>query len=145
MTFVWVIDRNRIQMKKKNNKASNKTFGYFFTFIFLCIFIFNYLKDNQILSISFLLLSGIIFLITILKSYWLFYFKVGWINLGLFLSKLITPIVLSIIFYLIVFPISLIKKIFTWGDFKSRNKININKKTYWKKYLKINSSSNDPF
>ena len=99
--------------EKKNNKVSNKNFGYFFTFIFLCIFIFNYLKDNQILSISFLLLSGIFFLITILKSFWLFYFKVGWINLGLFLSKLITPIVLSIIFYLIVFPISLIKKIFT--------------------------------
>ena len=132
-------------MKKKKNTVSNKTFGYFFTFIFLCIFIFCYLKGNQILAVSFLLFSGIVFLITIFKDYWLFYFNVGWIKLGLFLSKLITPIILSIIFYLMVFPIGLIKKIFTWSDFKSRSKINVNKKTYWKKYLKINSNSNDPF
>tara|TARA_B100000780_G_scaffold94477_1_gene65743 strand:+ start:1533 stop:1931 length:399 start_codon:yes stop_codon:yes gene_type:complete len=132
-------------MKKKINKVSNKTFGYFFTTIFFCIFVFSYLKDNQILSISFLLISGIIFLITKLKPHWLFYFNVGWINLGLLLSKIITPIILSIIFYFIVFPIGFIKKIFTWSDFKNRTKIDNNRNTYWKKYLKINSNPNDPF
>ena len=132
-------------MKKENYKASNKTFGYLFTFIFLCFFIFGYLKDIKALYLSFFSLTIFVFLITLIKSHWLFNFKKAWIKLGFVISKFITPIILSVIFYLIVFPINIVKKIITQNNFKNKNLIDKNKKTYWKEYVKIDSNANDPF
>ena len=66
-----------------------------------------------------------------------------WIKLGEILGKFISPIIMSLIYFLIVFPTNLILKILN----KDILGIIIDKKkdTYWRKKEKIKSSMDNQF
>ena len=96
---------------KKKNLSSNKSFGIVFFVVFLLIAIYPLIKGN---NINFLFLSiSIIFLILgILNSKILEPLNKIWIKFGYVLGKVISPIVMLIIFFLVVFPTGLLIKIF---------------------------------
>lgn len=96
---------------KKKNLSSNKSFGIVFFVVFLLIAIYPLLKGN---NINFLFLSiSIIFLtLGILNSKILEPLNKIWIKFGYLLGKVISPIVMLIIFFLVVFPTGLLIKIF---------------------------------
>ena len=108
-------------------KSSSKSFGYLFFGIFLALAVWIYFK-NQNLN-YWLIGTSIIFLIlTLIKSKLLDVLNDLWIKFGELLGKIIAPIVMSIVFFLIVTPIGLVLKIVK----KDLLKLKFNNgKSYW--------------
>jgi len=107
---------------------SNQKFGFFFSIIFFMASIYLFFIENIILT--FLLASlGIIFLIiTLIKPDTLLPLNNLWMKFGLLLSIIISPIVLGLIFFGLITPISLITRLF------GRDELNLKlkkKNTYW--------------
>ncbi len=111
-------------MQKKSN---NRSFGILFCIVFLLIAIWPLISSNPIrywaivLSITFLILGVVNSkLLSPLKDYW--------IKLGEILGKVIAPLVMSLVFFIILTPIGLILRIFG----KDLLKLKKNKKSsYW--------------
>jgi hypothetical protein len=94
-------------MKKKN---SNRSFGILFFVVFLTISLWPLLKENDLRIWSFII--SILFLILgILNSKILSPIKRVWIRFGELLGKIISPIVLAVVFFIVVTPIGLFMKI----------------------------------
>ena len=128
-------------MRLKNNNNSNtpspKSFGIVFGALFILIEIYlNFFKD---IFLFYLYLIGIVILsIAFLKPNLLSIPNLIWFRFGIILSKITNPIILFIIFYFIIFPYSLLIKIFK-GSILNK-KFNFSNKTYWeKRETKINS------
>ena len=98
----------------KNNKikiGSNKSFGIVFFTVFLIIAIWPLLNGYEIRYWS-LIISIIFLLLGILNSKILTPLNKIWFKIGILLGNVISPIVMSIIFFLVVTPTSLIMKLF---------------------------------
>ena len=94
-------------MEKKN---SNRSFGILFFVVFLTISLWPLLKENDLRIWSFII--SILFLILgILNSKILSPIKRVWIRFGELLGKIISPIVLAVVFFIVVTPIGLFMKI----------------------------------
>ena len=94
-------------MEKKN---SNKSFGILFFVAFLIISLWPLLKGND-LRIWSLIISILFLILGLLKSKFLTPLKRIWIKFGELLGKIISPIVLAIVFFIVVTPIGLFMKI----------------------------------
>ena len=88
-------------------------------------------------------LSLIFLTLGLLNSKILSPLKKSWIRLGEILGKFISPILMSLIYFLIVFPTNLILKIMN-KDILSLT-INKKKNTYWQKKNKIKSTMDNQF
>ena len=95
-------------MKNKNNQ--NRSFGILFFIVFVLIGIWPILNGNSIRFWS--IFIAIIFLtLGLLNSNILKPLRLVWIKLGEILGKIIAPIVMGIIYFIIVTPIGLFLKI----------------------------------
>ena len=107
---------------------TNKAFGLIFAFIFLVILFF---LDNNFFKIIFL---GIFFS-TLIISFFFDKFlstpKKYWIRFGFFLGKIISPIIISLIYFVVVFPTNIILKLFRKDILDT--KLDTKKKSYWVK------------
>jgi len=114
----------------KNNKikiGSNKSFGIVFFTVFLIIAIWPLLNGYEIRYWS-LIISIVFLLLGILNSKILTPLNKIWFKFGILLGNVIAPIVMSIIFFLVVTPTSLLMKLFgkdILGIKKNRSK------SYW--------------
>lgn len=109
------------------NTVTNKNFGLTFFLVFLIVSIWPLLYNEQIRIWS--LIVGLIFLsLGLLNSKILTPLNVIWFKFGIILGKIVSPIVMGIIFFFIVTPISIIMKIFG----KDLLSLKYNKqKSYW--------------
>ena len=112
---------------KIKNTVSNKNYGLTFFIVFLIISLWPLMHNEQIRVWS-LLIAFIFLILGMLNSKILTPLNTTWFKFGLFLGKIISPIVMGIIFFLIVTPISIIMKIF--GKDLLNLKYN-NQKSYW--------------
>lgn len=119
--------------KSMNKMPSNKKFGKFFSFIFFLFFLYFILNTNLIIGFLFLLLSAIILTISILASNYLRLLNIIWFKVGMILNYFISPLVLGIIFFGLITPLSLILKLFKRDELKLKIK---NDKSNWKIYEK---------
>ena len=107
--------------------GSNKSFGIVFFVVFLLIAFYPLVNDGDLKMWS--LIVSIIFLILGLKkSRLLTPLNQIWFKFGIILGKFVSPIIMSIIFYLLVTPIGLIMKIF------QKDLLNLkfnNERSYW--------------
>ena len=125
-------------MKKKD---SNRGFGILFFVVFLIISIWPIINDGNVRLWS--MVIALIFLILgILNSRVLNPFRKIWIKFGELLGKIISPIVLFIIFFLLVTPIGLLMKILGKDLLSIKYSKN---KTYWINRLKDLGSMNNQF
>ena len=108
-------------------KSSSKSFGYLFFAIFLVLAVWVYVK-NQNLNYWLIGTSVVFLVLTLIKSKLLDVLNDLWIKFGELLGKIIAPIVMSIVFFLIVTPIGLVLKIVKKDLLKL--KFN-NDKSYW--------------
>ncbi len=108
-------------------KSSSKSFGYLFFAIFLALAVWVYVK-NQNLNYWLIGTSVVFLVLTLIKSKLLDVLNDLWIKFGELLGKIIAPIVMSIVFFLIVTPIGLVLKIVKKDLLKL--KFN-NDKSYW--------------
>ena len=108
-------------------KSSSKSFGYLFFGIFLALAVWVYVK-NQNLNYWLIGTSTVFLVLTLIKSKLLDVLNDLWIKFGELLGKIIAPIVMSIVFFLIVTPIGLVLKIIK----KDLLKLKFNNgKSYW--------------
>ena len=115
-------------MDQKDIKiGSNKSFGVVFFLVFLLISLYPLINDGNLRIWSFVI--SIIFLILgILNSKILSPLNKIWFKFGLLLGKVISPIVMGIIFFIVVTPTGLILRLF------QKDVLNLkfnNNNTYW--------------
>tara|TARA_B100001123_G_C15209273_1_gene986561 strand:- start:800 stop:1183 length:384 start_codon:yes stop_codon:yes gene_type:complete len=108
-------------------RGSNRSFGIVFFIVFLLVSIYPIFKGDDIRIWS--LFIAIIFLILgLLNSKIITPLNIAWFKFGLILGKIVSPIVMGVIFFLIVTPISFIMKI------SRKDLLNLkynNNKSYW--------------
>ena len=108
---------------------SNKKFGLFFSFVFLAASAYLYLNSFPLLSAIFVLLFSILILISFTKNILLSPLNRLWMTIGLFLGKIISPIILLIIYLFLFTPIAIIMNVIGRDELKLKQK---NKKTsFW--------------
>ena len=107
--------------------GSNKSFGIVFFLVFLIISLYPMLGGDSLRIWS--LVASIIFLILgLLNSKLLSPLNRLWFKFGIFLGKIISPIIMGIIFFFVVTPIGYLMRLFK-KDVLSL-KFNDNK-SYW--------------
>ena len=117
-------------MKKQNN---NRGFGILFFIVFFIISLWPLLKGGDLKEWS-LILALIFLILGILNSSVLSPLKRLWIKFGELLGKIISPIVLAIVFFIIITPIGLLMKIFGKDLLNLKYKKEYN--SYWIKRTK---------
>ena len=90
---------------------SNKNFGYFFSGVFLAISIFFLFLEDQFIAYIFLTLTILLTLITLIKPNLLYQLNRLWMSFGLLLGKIISPIVLGVIFFGLITPYGLVLRL----------------------------------
>ena len=93
------------------NKSSNKSFGLVFFIVFLLVAIFPLLKQEDIRIWS-LIISFIFLFLGLLNSEILSPLNKIWFKFGILLGKIVSPVVMGIIFFVVVTPIGLLMKLF---------------------------------
>ena len=113
---------------KKEKLPSNRNFGLVFFVFFLIIGLWPLLGTNEIRYWS-IFFSIIFFLLGITNSKLLNPLNKIWFNFGILLGKMISPLVMGIIFFLVVTPIGVIMRVF--GKDILSLKYNKKNKSYW--------------
>lgn len=107
--------------------GSNRSFGIVFFIVFLIISLWPLLNNNEIFIWS-LLISIIFLVLGLLNSKILNPLNKLWFKFGILLSKIISPLIMGLIFFLVVTPIGLLMRLFK----KDLLNLKYNKnKTYW--------------
>tara|TARA_B100000989_G_C19519426_1_gene463378 strand:- start:2020 stop:2406 length:387 start_codon:yes stop_codon:yes gene_type:complete len=107
--------------------STNKNFGIVFFFVFLIIAFYPLINSNEVRIWS--ILVSIIFLILgLLNSKILTPLNKIWFKFGFILGKIISPIIMAIIFFVVVSPIGLFMRLLK----KDLLNLKYNKKrSYW--------------
>ena len=114
--------------KNKDIKiSSNKSFGLVFFIFFIIISIYP-LKAGGELRYWSLILSFIFLVLGLLNSSILSPLNKAWFKFGLLLGSIVSPIVMGIIFFGVITPISLIMKFLRKDLLNLKNN---NNNTYW--------------
>ena len=113
---------------QKEKLPSNRNFGLVFFVFFLIIGLWPLLGTNEIRYWS-IFFSIIFFLLGIINSKLLNPLNKIWFNFGILLGKMISPLVMGIIFFLVVTPIGVIIRFF--GKDILSLKYNKKNKSYW--------------
>ena len=112
----------------KNQISSTRSFGVVFFVVFLIISLYPLINQESVRVWS-LIISFIFLFLGILNSILLSPLNVLWANFGLFLGKFVSPIVMGIVYFIVVFPTFLFVKLF------KKNYLNLkydkSKETYW--------------
>ena len=90
--------------------GSNRSFGILFFVVFLIIAIYPLIYGDQ-LKLWSLIISIVFLFLGLVNSKILNPFNKLWFKFGIFLGKLISPLVMSIIFFLVVTPIGLLMRL----------------------------------
>jgi hypothetical protein len=99
-------------MKKLNkiSKKNNITFGILF-FIFFIIIGFYPLISVGVIRIWSVVLSLVFLIITIIRPNLFSFLNRLWIQFGIFLGKIISPIVMGLVFFFVVTPTGVLVRI----------------------------------
>ena len=98
--------KNSIKVKSKDNI----TFGILF-FIFFLIFGLYPLKSDEAIRVWSVVLSLVLLIITIIKPNLFTFLNKFWIKLGILLGKIISPIVMGLVFFFVVTPIGILVRV----------------------------------
>ena len=90
---------------------TNRKFGFFFAGAFTLVGGY-FLKESSIAAVCiFLVLAMTFFLVTVIKAELLLPLNKLWMHFGLLLGKIVSPIVLGVIFFGLFTPIALVMRI----------------------------------
>ena len=107
--------------------GSNRSFGIVFFIVFLLISIYP-LINNENIRIWSLVISLIFLVLGILNSNILSPLNKLWFKFGIFLGKIVSPLVMGVIFFLVVTPIAFLMRLL------NKDLLNLkfnNENTYW--------------
>ena len=107
--------------------SSNRSFGIVFAIVFLLIAFWPILNEGQIRIWS-IIISIIFLILGLLNSKLLKPLNILWFKFGIFLGKIISPLVMGIIFFFVVTPIAVLMRLL------KKDLLNLkftNKTSYW--------------
>ncbi len=107
--------------------SSNRSFGVVFFVVFFLIAIYPLIYDQNLRFWS-LGISAIFLVLGLLNSKLLTPLNKIWFKFGILLGKIVSPIIMSIIFFLVVTPTGILMRIF------KKDLLNLkfsDNKTYW--------------
>ena len=107
--------------------SSNRSFGIVFFIVFLLIALYPLINTGEFRLWS-LIISFIFLILGILNSRILTPLNKLWFKFGIFLGKIVSPIIMGIIFFFVVTPIGVLMRFF--GKDVLNLKYN-NNKSYW--------------
>ena len=110
------------------NESSNKSFGLVFFVVLFVVAFWSFRGDFHQIKLLPLSISMIFLILGLLNSKLLTPFNKIWIKFGELLGKVVAPLVMMFIFFIIITPLSLFIKLI------GKDLINIkytNAKTYW--------------
>ena len=110
------------------NKNYSRNFGVLFSFIIFFIFLQNFYV-NKFFNYYILSISIALFFLSFAKPSWLNPFSFLWNRIGEILGAIITPIIITSVFFLLFIPLGFILKIF--GVNLLSVKIKKSKESYW--------------
>jgi len=99
--------KNLINIKRKDNI----TFGILFFILFLIIGLYP-LKSEGLIRIWSVVLSLVFLIITIIRPNLFTFTNKLWIQFGILLGKIISPVVMGLVFFFVVTPIGILVRIF---------------------------------
>ena len=109
--------------------GSNRSFGLVFFFVFLIIAFYPLLNEKPINALP-LGISIVFLILGLFNSKILNPLNVIWFKFGLLLGRIISPLVMGVIFFVIVTPIGIFMRLI------KKDLLNLkfnNNKTYWSK------------
>ena len=127
-------------MKHKNQ---NRSFGLLFFIVFLALALWPLTKKGEI-NIYLISIALIFLALGLLNSKILSPLNKAWIKFGEILGRVIAPIVMAIVYFLILTPISLLVRLFG-KDLIGMKFSNDIKKSYWIKRKKHLGSMDKQF
>jgi len=89
--------------------SSNRSFGIVFFIVFLLIAFYPLINQGEIRIWS-LLISLLFLILGIINSKILTPLNKVWFKFGIFLSKIISPVIMGIVFFLVVTPIAFLMR-----------------------------------
>ena len=101
---------SRQKQEIKINKKNNITFGILFFIFFLIIGLYPLISVGVIRILS-VVLSLLFLIITIVRPNLFTFLNRSWIQFGIFLGKIISPIVMGLVFFFVVTPIGVLVRI----------------------------------
>ena len=128
-------------MSEKIEISSNKSFGIVFFIVFFLVATYPILNNEDVRVWS-LLISIIFLVLGLLNSTILNPLNRIWFKFGLFLGKIISPIIMGFIFFFVVTPIGILMRLLR----KDLLHLKFNKKeTYWIEKNSIKSKMKNQF
>ena len=107
--------------------SSNRSFGIVFFIVFLLIATYPLLNNDHVRIWS-LIISIVFLILGLLNSKILFPLNKIWFKFGILLGKIISPLIMGLIFFVVVTPIGLLMRLFN----KDLINLKFNKsKSYW--------------
>jgi hypothetical protein len=99
-------------MKKLNkiSKKNNITFGILFFILFLIISLYP-LKSSGVIRVWSIVLSLVFLIITIIKPNLFRFLNKLWIQFGILLGKIISPLIMGLVFFFVVTPTGIFVRI----------------------------------
>lgn len=108
---------------------SERTFGFVFTGIFLLIAAYLWYHDGKTVAIQvFMVLAAVFFAFTIFMPIVLRPLNKAWYKLGLLMGRVVSPIVLGILFFILITPIAIVMRLAGRDPLKLRKQ---NVESHW--------------
>ncbi len=126
---------------KKDILPTNRNFGIVFTIVFLIISFWPLLKNGDIRYWS-LIISFIFFVLALMNSKILTPLNKVWMKFGLILGKIVSPLVMGLIFFFVVTPTGIIMRLLGKDILNLKKN---SKNTYWLKKDNKNNNMKNQF
>ena len=108
---------------------SNRSFGLLFAIVFLLVAGYSWFEQLTRAWVYFwLALSGLFLFLTFMAPGILLPLNKAWYRLGLLMGKVVSPIVLGILFFIVISPVAIVTRLFG-RDVLLLRKRNVN--SYW--------------
>ena len=125
-----------------HKRSSNRSFGLLFFVVFLVIALWPLTKKSEI-NLYLISIALIFLVLGLLNSNILSPLNKAWIKLGEILGRIVAPVVMAIVYFIILTPISLLVRLF--GKDLIGMKFSNDIKSYWVKRKKNLGSMDKQF
>ncbi len=107
---------------------SNRKFGVVFSIFFILIAIYFFYKNSSFLTTFFVFSSFVFCILTLFFTSYLSPLNFAWYKFGILLGKIVNPLVMGILFYLMISPVAILSRLFGRDELKIKES---KKKSYW--------------
>ena len=97
---------------------SNRKFGVVFSIFFILVAIYFFYKNSFFLTTFFVFSSFVFCILTLFFTSYLSPLNFAWYKFGILLGKIVNPLVMGILFYLMISPVAILSRLFGRDELK---------------------------